>query len=125
MKIQINPDQTVSILKSRKSSFVEMMAGGLLEQVNVLDEYELVAIIWSVKACPFPLYSDNAERVYKYCLENARGNDDLKEVIKISNISLGEFRKNILIRASQGCNAPHDHYLKVAWQIKTGNPVNL
>lgn len=123
LEVTIDADERVEVRLRRRGEdgLAAIFAEGITAQVNALDATELGAVVLAVRMCPFPLMNENAERVYLAALTTLRG--DAGNGARA--MKLGELRKALLIRASQGCNAPHDHYLKVAYQVKTGKPVNL
>lgn len=122
LEVTIGSDESVECRHRRRSSgLAEIFATGLTGQVNALDANELGAVVLAVKLCPFPLTSDNAENTYRRALAMVKGPTGNA----VRAMRLGELRKALLLRASEGCNAPHDHYLKVAHQVKTGKPVDL
>lgn len=120
LQIVIAEDQSVAIHRGRKGQ-TEVFHSGEAERVNALDVTELAAVVNAVRICPFPLYSDVAERVYRDVLGSLIGSAG----DKIRRLDLGQCRLAVLRRASEGNQTPHQHYLRVAYQIKTGAPVKL
>jgi hypothetical protein len=114
-KIIINPDDTISLEKSHAGWLSAVIAESCAKQVNLLNREELIAVVWAVKASPFPL--GQGEQVYRNCLKNVKKQE--KENPIAPNVTLGQIRKSIATRASHGCNAPNDSYLRIAYDIKS------
>lgn len=115
-KIIINPDDTISLEKSNSGWLSGVMADACVKQANLLNREELIAVVWAVKASAFPI--GQGEQVYRNCLKNVKKQE--KENPTAPNITLGQIRKHLATRASQGCNAPYDSYLRIAYDIKSG-----
>jgi hypothetical protein len=121
-EIVVNPDQTVSVIwKGRRGrgSLFQTMASGNADSVNKLDLEEITAVLMSAISAPFPL--GHGEKVYREILKSIR--DGSSEACKhnIATMKLagiGKARRLLLFKAGEGCNAPHDSYLRIAVEVK-------
>lgn len=114
--ITIAPDKTLSIeWTGRKGggSLFHVMAQGNVEYANALGLRELAAVQHCAKNAPFPL--GHGEEVYREVLKWI----DEHPGCLAENLDLGEVRKAIVQRAGDGCNAPYDSYLRIAYDIAT------
>lgn len=121
-EIAVNNDQTVSVQwkgQRGRGSLFQVMASGNAEQVNKLDLEEITAVLMSAISVPFPL--GQGEKVYREILKSIRegtseaGKHNLA-TLKLAGI--GTARKVLVIKAGEGCNAPHDSYLRIAAEVK-------
>lgn len=121
-EIAVNNDQTVSVQwkgQRGRGSLFQVMASGNAEQVNKLDLEEITAVLMSAISVPFPL--GQGEKVYRGILKSIReetseaGKHNLA-TLKLAGI--GTARKVLVIKAGEGCNAPHDSYLRIAAEVK-------
>ena len=119
-RIDILADDTVVAVwvgNRRRSSLYQSMAESNCKNVNELDRTEIAAVIMCIKQAPFPL--GNGPRIYRGILEELRANG-LDAYVKPGwkDLSLGQLRRAIVVRAGSGCNAPTDSYLSIAAKEK-------
>jgi len=125
-ELTINADQTISskwVGEKGRGSLFQVMSSGNVEYVNVLDENELYAVIGAVAACPFPL--GRGEEIYRKILEKIKTDPGYLFKGGKPDVSLGDLRKYLVLKAGEGCNAPHDSYLRIAYSIKTGKSLEF
>lgn len=118
--LTIKEDQTVEAEwtgpKNRGSLF-QIMASGNVKLANALDKEQLLAVLYAVKVSPFPL--GGGEKVYRMILGKVKAEPEKFVGAAAKKISLGELRKSVIQLAGDGCNAPHDSYLQIAYDIAT------
>lgn len=120
-QITINQDKTLACKwtgRKRDGSLFQLAAEGNVEMVNQLDTNELLAVVVSVKVAAFPC--GRGEEVYRKVLETLQTDPTKIFPNGTPTMDLGELRKAIVFKAGEGCNAPHDSYLRVAVAVKKG-----
>lgn len=125
-QLTVNEDQTVTstwVGKKGRGSLFQVMSGGNIKYVNVLDLMELWAVIASVQVAPFPL--GQGEKIYRKILEQLKTDPSKLFANGIPDVKLGELRKYLVIKAGDGCNAPHDSYLRMAYKLKIGEHIDF
>lgn len=118
-ELSIVGDEVVVKWTGRKGrgSLFQIMATGNAKNANILSAKELLAVFLSVKICPFPLGA--GETIYRKTLA-AIDTDFATLLQKTEAIPVGQLRKEIVVKAGEGCNAPTDMYLDIAAKIKRG-----
>lgn len=124
--ITINDDQTLKVEwtgKRGRGSLFQIAAVGNAANVNRLNLKQLLAVFISVRLNPFPLGKD--EETYKKVLAEVEKPDGqfTNVVNKLSGVSLGQMRKELVEAAGSGFNAPHDMYISAAVKVLFPEPV--
>lgn len=115
-----------------------MMAESNCRNANALGKAQLLAVWWCVMNRAFPL--GDGQWIYQRTLAIVEA-DALKRATAAltgrvaetvlgtdiwtaaDQMSVGEIRRTLVIKAGSGCNAPTDSYLAIAAQLQRGEPV--
>ena len=151
VKLTVNPDDGTLAYewtgRPGTGSLYQMAVESNYKLVNALDLRELWCAMLCVKFAAFPM--GKGEKAYRHMLELwDKGEVDVPDIrnaeekaqmglpeIDASSerlggrgptappAALGRFRKYVVQRAGEGCNAPTDSYLRIAHDIKTTGEV--
>lgn len=129
-----NEDGTINVEwtgRAGRGSLYQVMASSNAEYVNALTYDDLVLVIELARSCPFPAlaggYDGVAKSMHAKMLDEA--NDTHKIIAAIRDamskrVSLADLREYVIGKAGDGCNAPHDSYLREVFRAKHGSDAN-
>lgn len=116
-EITINEDQTLAVKwtgRRGRGSLFQIAAEGNAKNVNRLDKNQILAVFICVNLNPFPLGGEN-EQFRKIMDELAKPDGRFASVVaKAADMKLGDMRKELVVSAGSGFNAPHDTYISAA-----------
>lgn len=119
-EITINPDETLTVKwtgRKGRGSLFQIMAEGNAANVNRLDKNQMLAVHICIKANPFPLGKEDI--TFSRIMEEVSKPDGrfADVVAKLDKIKLGDMRRELVIQAGGGCNAPTDTYISAAVRV--------
>lgn len=120
-RIDIAADETLNVTwagKKGRGSLFHVMAEGNAINANKLGIVELIAVFLAARFNPFPL--GGGEACYRALLAGINAGKFADVIANGHKIGLGKLRASLVSECGSGCNAPHDSYLSIAADIKSG-----